>query len=226
MTEDLLITDNIPARDLAHRKLRDAIISGQFKPGQRLLERELVDRMGVSRTPIREALRKLELEGLVTTVPYKGPIVAMPTVEEARQLYEVRASLEGRAVDLFMERTDDATIDRLVKKHSGKELEHLLEQRSPKGILAANNAFHDVITSGCGNPLLQSMIQNMRNRIVLLRVDSLFRHGRHPRAIREHRAIVRMIGRRNKEGAKRLAEQHVMSAWREVHEHMISRASR
>jgi DNA-binding GntR family transcriptional regulator len=226
MTENLLITENIPARDLVHRKLRDAIISGQFEPGQRLLERELVDRMGVSRTPIREALRKLELEGLVTTVPYKGPIVAMPTVEEARQLYEVRASLERRAVELFMERTDEATIERLVKKHSGKELEHLLKQRSPKGILAANNAFHDVIFSGCGNPLLQSMIQNMRNRIVLLRVDSLFHHGRHPRAIAEHRAIVRMIGRRNHRGAKRLAEQHVMSAWREVHEHMISRASR
>ncbi len=107
MTANLLITDNIPARDLVHRRLRDAIISGQFEPGKRLLERELVDQMGVSRTPIREALRKLELEGLVTTVPYKGPIVAMPTVEEARQLYEVRASLERRAVELFMERTDD-----------------------------------------------------------------------------------------------------------------------
>ena len=70
---DLQITENIPAKDLVHRKLRGAILAGQFEPGQRLLERELVERMGVSRTPIREALCKLEQEGLVTTVPYKGP---------------------------------------------------------------------------------------------------------------------------------------------------------
>ena len=226
MVNDLLITENIPARDLVHRKLREAILSGQFEPGQRLLERELVERMGVSRTPIREALCKLEQEGLVNTVPYKGPIVAVPTVEEARQLYEVRASLEGRAVALFTERSDDTTVERLVRRHSGDEARRLLEQRNAEGILAANNAFHAVVTSGCGNPLLQSMIQNMYNRIVLLRIDSLFHHGRHPRAISEHRAIVRMIGRRNTEGARRLAEQHVMSAWGEVHEHMISRVGR
>src|SRR5687768_10346139 len=98
---DLLVTENVPTRDLVLRKLRDAILSGLFQPGQRLLERELVEQMGVSRTPIREALRKLELEGLVTTVPYKGPIVTLPTLEDARQLYEVRAALEGEAVALF-----------------------------------------------------------------------------------------------------------------------------
>lgn len=226
MANDLLITENIPARDLVHRKLREAILAGQFEPGQRLLERELVERMGVSRTPIREALRKLEQEGLVKTVPYKGPIVAVPTVEEARQLYEVRAVLEGRAVELFTKRSDDQTIERLVKRHSGEEVKRLLEQRNAEGILEANNAFHAVVTSGCGNPLLQSMIQNMYNRIVLLRVDSLYHHGRHPRAISEHRAIVRMIGRRNVDAARRLAELHVMSAWGEVHEHMVSRVSR
>jgi DNA-binding GntR family transcriptional regulator len=226
MTNDLLITENIPARDLVHRKLREAILAGQFEPGQRLFERELVERMGVSRTPIREALCKLEQEGLVKTVPYKGPIVAVPTVEEARQLYEVRASLEGRAVELFTKRSDDATVERLVRQHSGDEVRRLLEQRNAKGILEANNAFHAVVTNGCGNPLLRSMIQNMYNRIILLRIDALNHHGRHPRAISEHRAVVRMIGRRNAKVAKRLAELHVMSAWEEVREHMISRASR
>ena len=119
--------------------------------------------------------------------------MAVPTVEDARQLYEVRASLEGRAVELFMKRSNDVTIERLVKKHSGGEVKRLLEQRSAEGILAANNRFHAALTAGCGNPLLQSMIQNLYNRIVLLRIDSLFRHGRHPRAISEHLATVRMI---------------------------------
>ena len=103
---DLLVTDNLPARELVFRKLREAILIGRFQPGQRLRERELVSRMGVSRTPIREALRKLELEGLITTVPYKGPTVTRPTPDSARQLYETRAALEGQATALFTKRAD------------------------------------------------------------------------------------------------------------------------
>src|SRR5574341_1720413 len=110
---DLLVTENLPARELVARKLRAAILSGRFQPGQRLRERELVTRMGVSRTPIREALRKLELEGLITTVPYKGPTVTMPTLEGAQALYETRAALEGQATALFAGRADADAIERL-----------------------------------------------------------------------------------------------------------------
>ncbi len=209
---DLLVTENIPTRDLVLRKLREAILSGRFQPGQRLLERELVEQMGVSRTPIREALRKLELEGLVTTVPYKGPIVTLPTLKDARDLYEARAALEGQAVALFTQRADDAAVARL-----SEHLERAAAgaaRGSIREVLNANNAFHDEIAAGCGNPLLRSMLANLRDRIVLLRVESLSYPGRPPHSIAEHRAIVRRIARRDAQGAKRLNEGHIMRAWR------------
>ncbi len=209
---DLLVTENIPTRDLVLRKLRDAIRSGRFVPGQRLLERELVEQMGVSRTPIREALRKLELEGLVTTVPYKGPVVTTPTLEDAQALYEVRAALEGHAVALFTMRADDTAIERL-RGHL-EQAERALAQGRIQGVLGANNAFHDEIAVGCGNALLQSMLANLRDRIVLPRVESLSHPGRPPHSIAEHRAIVRRIAQRDAQGAKRLNEGHIMHAWR------------
>jgi len=209
---DLLVIENLPTRDLVLRKLRGAILAGRFEPGQRLLERDLVERMGVSRTPIREALRKLELEGLVTTVPYRGPVVTRPTVDDARAVYEVRAALEGQAVALFTQRTTDSGIEQL-RAHVAAA-ERAVRRSNAQGVLNANNAFHDVLASGCGNALLQSMLTNLRDRIVLLRVESLSYPGRRPRSVAEHRAIVRMIARRDADGAKRLTEQHIMHAWR------------
>lgn len=208
---DLLVADNIPARDRVLRKLREAILAGRFEPGQRLRERELVERMGVSRTPIREALRKLELEGLVTTIPYRGPVVTLPTADDARELYETRAALEGQAVALFARRAGPAAIARL--RGSVREAERMLARRNAAGVLAANNAFHDALAAGCGNSLLQSMIANLRDRIVLLRVESLSYPGRRPRSIAEHKAIVRLIERGNADGARALVEQHIMHAW-------------
>jgi DNA-binding GntR family transcriptional regulator len=207
-----LLTENIPARDLVLRKLRGAILSGRFRPGQRLRERELVERMGVSRTPIREALRKLELEGLVTTVPYKGPVVTRPTLDDARELYEARAALEGRAVALFTQRRDPRALIQM-RTAIGRGRRAVLRGRAA-GVLAANNAFHDTLAAGCGNALLEMLISNLRDRIVLLRVRSLAQPGRQAKSIAEHRAILRLIERGRADAARRLTEQHIMHAWR------------
>jgi len=222
-SSDLLVTENLPTRDLVLRKLRGAILAGRFQPGQRLLERDLVERMGVSRTPIREALRKLELEGLITTVPYKGPVVTRPTLDDARELYEARAALEGQAVALFTRRADDARIERL-RAHVAVA-ERAVKRTSAQGVLDANNAFHDVLAAGCGNALLQSMLANLRDRIVLLRVESLSHPGRRSRSIAEHRAIVRLITLRDADGARRLIEEHVMHAWRAARAQMEPRSN-
>lgn len=216
---DLLVTENVPARELVFRKLRTAILSGRFQPGQRLRERELVSRMGVSRTPIREALRMLELEGLVTTAPYRGPVVTMPTLDSARELFETRAALESQATALFTTRANDGAVARL--RACIRNSERALARRRFPGVLEANNAFHDEIASGCGNALLQSLIANLRDRIVLLRVESLSYPGRRARSIAEHRAIVRMIERGNAEGARALVERHIMRAWRAARAQLI-----
>lgn len=210
MSETLAV-ETVPVRDQVLRKLRDAILSGRFQPGQRLRERELVSLMGVSRTPIREALRKLELEGLVTAAPYRGQVVTLPTLEGARQLYEARAALEGQAVTLFTQRADGAAVARL--KSYIANAKRALTRKHSAGVLAANNAFHDELATGCGNVLLQSMIANLRDRTVLLRVESLSNPGRPPRSISEHRAIVRMIERKDPEGARAVTERHIMHAW-------------
>lgn len=209
---DLLTVENVPTRELVLRKLRDAILAGRFQPGDRLVERELVERMGVSRTPIREALRMLELEGLVTTIPYRGPVVTRPTLEDAQALYEVRAALEGQAVALFTRRADAAAIERLHGHLAAAEA--AWAQGDTSGVVAANNAFHDELAAGCGNALLQALLANLRARIVLLRVESLSYPGRPPHTIAEHKAIVRRIARREAAAAKRLNERHIMHAWR------------
>ena len=219
----LLITDNVPTRDLVLRKLRDAILSGHFRPGQRLPERELVQQMGVSRTPIREALRKLELQGLVTAIPYKGPVVTTPTVEDARALFEVRAALEGLAVALFTRRADQAVLDRLHAHIAASE--RAWSRRSVPEVLDANNALHDEIASGCDNPLLQQMLGNLRDRIVLLRVESLSYRDRPRHSIAEHRAIVEQIAQRKASEASRLMEQHIMRAWRAARAQLAPRGA-
>ncbi|HXF82574.1 MAG TPA: GntR family transcriptional regulator, partial [bacterium] len=210
---------NLPARELVFRKLREAILIGRFQPGQRLRERELVSRLGVSRTPIREALRKLELEGLITTVPYKGPTVTRPTLDGARQLYETRAALEGQATALFTARATEAAVERLRAQIA--EAERALARRQPAAVLSANNAFHDEIAAGCGNALLQTLIANLRDRIVLLRVESLSYPGRRSRSIAEHKTIVRLIERGDAAGARAAVEEHIMHAWRAARAQLI-----
>jgi len=221
---DALTIENVPVRDQVLRKLRNAIVSGRFQPGQRLRERELVALMGVSRTPIREALRRLELEGLITTAPYRGPVVTHATLEDARQLYETRAALEGQAVALFTQKADGPALARL--KGYIDDAKQALARKRPAGVLTANNAFHDELAGGCGNALVHSLIANLRDRIVLLRVESLSYPGRRARAIAEHRAIVRMIERGDADGARRLIEQHIMRAWQAARQQLQAESRR
>jgi len=200
-----------PTRERVLDKLREAILSGRFQPGQRLVERELVEQLGVSRTPIREALRKLELEGLVTTVPYKGPMVTLPTLEDARQLYEVRAALEGQATSLLASRAQPEDVACLQQRV--RTAEEAVRAGDVRAVLAANNAFHDELAARCGNTLLESLIANLRNRIILLRVESLSLPGRPPQSVAEHRQIVERIRARDPKGARECMEMHILRAW-------------
>lgn len=219
---DLLVTENIPTRDRVLRKLRDAILSGRFEPGQRLLERELSEQMGVSRTPIREALRKLELEGLITTIPYRGPIVTQPTLADAQALYEVRAALEGHAVALYTRRADESSRNRL--RATLEDARRALDTGTIDATLRANNAFHDELAAGCGNGLLQSMLANLRDRIVLLRLESLSFPGRPPHSFLEHLAIERRIAEGDAQAAKWVTERHIIRAWQAARRRLTERS--
>lgn len=219
-----LLVEARPTRERVLDKLREAILSGRFHPGQRLVERELVELLGVSRTPIREALRKLELEGLVTTIPYKGPVVTRPTLEDARNLYEVRAALEGQAAALLAARATPEDVAQLEDRVGAAEV--AVEAGDLRAVLAANNAFHDELAHRCGNPLLENLVANLRNRIILLRVESLSLPGRPPRSVAEHREMVERIRARDPEGARRCMEAHILRAWEAARQQLLEEGAR
>jgi DNA-binding GntR family transcriptional regulator len=152
-----------PLRRQVLDELRQSIIAGRLAPGSRLIERELIAMMGVSRTVIREALRQLETEGLVAIIPNKGPVIRELTLAEAKDLYSIRAVLEGLAARLF---TENATAEQK------KNLEHALsltaqayEFGDPARILESKNRFYDVLFQGAGSETLSSMIGTLHVRI-------------------------------------------------------------
>jgi|DewCreStandDraft_5_1066085.scaffolds.fasta_scaffold00399_6 DNA-binding GntR family transcriptional regulator len=207
---NLLITENVPVRDLALAKLREAILSGYFKPGDRLIERELCEKMGISRTPIREAIRKLEQEGLVTTIPYKGPIVTVPTPEDVEEVFQVRAVLEGLAIRLLATRRDMQAIQAMRKAVEAGE--RALARGNLRGLVGANRAFHEAIRKGSGNKLLQSLLCNLHARIGLLRVQSLSLPGRPEESVEEHRQLLRAVEQGLADEGEALMRAHVARA--------------
>ncbi len=190
--------------------LRNAILEFRFKPGDRLIERELCELTGVSRTSVREALRHLESEGLVHNVPNKGPTVATVTLEEAQQIYEVREALEGLAGRLFATRATDREIERL--RNANERLEKAFEVGDVRGIVAETTHFYEVFLEGCGNNLIRDTIRSLNARIVYLRATSMSRPGRSPGSLGEMRRIVEAIGKRAPDAAEEACKDHVRRA--------------
>lgn len=152
-----------PLRSQVLIELRNSILSGRLNPGARLLERQLIAMMGVSRTVIREALRQLESEGLVAIIPNKGPVVRALTAEEARDLYAIRAVLEGLAARLFTENANDSQVQKL--ELSLRKVVAAYETGEPEKILETKNHFYDALFAGAHSHTLSSMIGMLHGRI-------------------------------------------------------------
>jgi DNA-binding GntR family transcriptional regulator len=191
-------------------KLRDAIMSGVFKPGERLLEQNLCDWVGVSRTSIREALRRLEAERLITITPNRGPSVTEITWAEAQSIYEVRALLEGEAAALFAERASPAQLTKM--KAALADFDQAVSANSPLDRLASTERFYAVILAGCGNPVIAEMINGLVARINFLRARSMSRHGRSRQSASEMERIFDAIAKRRPGEARRAAVDHVKAA--------------
>jgi DNA-binding GntR family transcriptional regulator len=191
-------------------KLRDAILSGYFKPGQRLIEAELCDTMQVSRTSVREALRRLEAEKLITIVPNRGPSVTEITWEEAKQIYDVRAILEGEAAALLAERATPA--ERREMHHALAAFVEADENDDAIGRLTSTSRFYDIMLRGCGNRIISEMLQGLVARINFLRARSISRPGRARYSAAEMRRILRAIEKKDPAGARAAAVQHVRNA--------------
>ncbi len=190
--------------------LRNEISEGQFKPGERLIERKLCELIGVSRTSIREALRQLEAEGLIKVIPNKGPIVATVTPEEARDIYQVREVMESLACRDFAERASTSQIEALVGML--KHFERVVPQADGRELVKAKNDFYTILLDGCGNKLVKSFLLSLHARISLLRSTSLSQPGRHLQSLKEISAIVRAIEQRDPEAAWESSVIHVRHA--------------
>lgn len=199
-----------PVRTQVLDNLRQAILTRQFKPGQRLIERELVEATGVSRTSVREALRELGAEGLVTTIPNKGTVVTEVTQDEARQIYELRSSLEALAGRLFVQRASDADVANLRQAFSA--IEQAYAAGIGAGVLAAKDAFYDVLFRGAANEPLRQVIAGLHARVTYLRAFSLSQPGRMQRSLEEVRAIMKAVEARDAEAVARACSIHVEQA--------------
>jgi len=211
-----------PVRQQTQEKLRQAILEGRFLPGERLIERELCELTGVSRTSVREALRQLEAEGLVKILPYKGPVVAEITVEDARHIYQVRAALEGLAGRLFAMRASDEEVEELAD--AVEQLAVAYESGDIKQMLQAKTEFYQILLTGSGNPLARSMLQSLHDRVNYLRITSLSSPGRPHASLAEIRRIVEAIRSRDPEKAWAACVEHVYNAEAEAVKALQARA--
>lgn len=200
-------------REQTIQTLRQAIKTFHLRPGQRLVERELVELLGVSRTTLREALRELTAEGLITVVPQKGARVTVPSTEEASDLYEVRALLESLLVTRFVQRSNDTEVQQLTT--AVDEYESAIRRTTDTAVLLdAKERFYDVLIRGAHSVALEQLLDGLRARVQVLRATSLSRPGRAAETVVELRAIVTAIAARDPVRAAELAADHVRAAGR------------
>lgn len=162
---------SVSLRSLVTDRIRVAIVTGYFRPGRQLRERELCEMTGVSRPSLREALRQLETEGLITTAPHRGPMVTSLTVEEVEHLYSLRRALESFAAKEFARRRSEAALEAL--RSATARLAQIDGKGSPLEMLEAGSNFYRVIAEGSGNPYLSEALARLHNRIKLIRFIAL-----------------------------------------------------
>lgn len=199
-----------PLREVVFETIREAIISGYLRPGERLMEVQLAEEMGVSRTPVREAIRKLELEGFLVMMPRKGAYVAGISMKDIADVFEIRASMESLAAGLAAERITEEELENL--KQILVSVAESADHNDLDGIVHTDTDFHDIIYKASRNDRLIQIINNLMEQIQRFRATSLAFPGRMKVTVEEHRKLVEAIANRDVSLAKALAQEHVENA--------------
>ncbi len=197
----------LPLRDVVFNTLREAILKGDLKPGERLMELQLADKLGVSRTPIREAIRMLQQEGLAVTIPRRGAEVAGMTEKDMEDVLQIREALEILAVQLASEKITEEQIAQLEEKLTA--FEEAIKTAEVKRIAQSDIDFHDLIYNAGENPRLVAMLNNLREQIYRYRVEYLKDERIYPRLIEEHKQIIIGLKERNKNYVVEMTKKHV-----------------
>lgn len=197
-------------REQVAERMRLAIATGHFRPGERLIERELCEKMGVSRTSLREAMRELQADGLITAQPNKGLSVSTVSYETAVSIYQVRAVLEGLAARLFARNASAAQMFAL--KESLDRLEDVYKDFSADRFITTKTAFYDILLAGADNPVSADMLRRIHTRVSQLRVVSLSSSARAEKSISELRDMMAALEARDEDRAFAVCVAHVEAA--------------
>jgi DNA-binding GntR family transcriptional regulator len=197
-------------RLMVEDRIRSAISTGRFRPGQRMRERELCGLLGVGRTSVREALRQLEAEGLITATPHRGPVVSTITYEEAQQLYAFRAVLESYAGQEFARRGSAAEMASL--RAAVAKFEKVAAGSDQQQLLEAKTRFYSILMEGSGNIFVKQTLTQLHNRINLLRMTSMSRPGRLAHSVAELKEIYEAIRSRDTARAAAACRHHIEMA--------------
>ncbi|WFU91972.1 GntR family transcriptional regulator (plasmid) [Rhizobium sp. CC1099] len=197
-------------RELALDKVREAIVNGYFRPGDRLVERDLCAQLGVSRTIVREVLRHLESEGLVANLPNKGPIVAELDLAEAKQIYEIRGALEGMAARLCAERGNPNIVSAL--EASLQSIRDCYRDNNMPGVLSHTTAFYQTLFTMVDRHVAWGVVNLLTVRINHLRSMTIKTERRGIEGPAQMAQIVDAIRRGDGEGAQQAAMDHVAAA--------------
>jgi len=197
----------LPLRDVVFNTLRRAILTGELKPGERLMEIHLANRLGVSRTPIREAIRKLELEGLVTMIPRRGAEVAQITEKSLQDVLEVRRALDALSVELACDRISEEALTALGSACEAFAM--ATKTKDTKKMAEADVALHDIIVRAADNSRLVSLVNNLSEQMYRYRFEYLKDASAHGQLIEEHRVIYESIRKKDKKTAAETAKLHI-----------------
>lgn len=205
------VTDKYSLRGRVFNKLREDILSGKYEEHEELKEVAIGEELGVSRTPVREAFRQLELEGLIQIVPNKGAYVTGITAKDVKDIYMIRSSLEGMCARLA---TENITAEQL------EELEenvYLASYHASKGhmeqMAELDNRFHHILYEACDSKMLQKLLQDFHQYVMRVRRKTLSTKERGIASNEEHKLIMEAIKAKNADEAERLANMHMNNAY-------------
>lgn len=199
-----------PLREVVSETMREAIVNGILKPGERLMEIQLAEELGVSRTPVREAIRKLELEGFVVMIPRRGTYVAGLSIKDINEVFEIRTALDVLAAGLAAERITEEELEQMERLMV--EIGENIDQGNMDGIITLDSQFHDILYKASRNDRLVGIINNLREQFTRFRSISIMYPGRLKNTLEEHRQLVEAIAQRNPEVAQQLAREHMENA--------------
>ena len=214
----LKMDEYLPLRDVVFNTLRNAILTGELSPGERLMEIKLADKLGVSRTPIREAIRKLELEGLVVNTPRKGAEVANISAEDLRDVLEVRRSLEVLAISLACDKMTDETLELLYENIDA--FKHSIDAKATSDIASVDVTFHDIIYKATGNNRLIQILNNISEQMYRYRFEYIKNKESWNRLVEEHMNIYEAIKNHDKDLAVKSILLHIDNQERDIRKKM------